>query len=68
MGDQIICDGLHSTLEQHPLLPQALGVPEEIKSEQPTLGCKVRAVQNKIIMTLFGFQEFLWKENVCAHF
>lgn len=60
---RILCDGSYSTLEQHPPAPQALGVPKEIKSEQPVLGCKVRVMQNKIIMTLLGFQEFLWKKT-----
>lgn len=61
---QIIYGGLHSALEQRPSTPQALGVPKEIKSEQPMLGCKVRAMQNKIIMTPFGFQELLGVGNV----
>lgn len=41
-------------------MPLALGVPEEIKSEQPVLGCKVKVMKNKIIIVLLGFQEFLW--------
>lgn len=47
-------------------MPLALGVPEEIKSEQPVLGCKVKVMKNKIIIALLGFQEFLWGVgNVC---
>lgn len=46
-------------------MPLALGVPEEIKSEQPVLGCKVKVMKNKIIIALLGFQEFLWGEKVC---
>lgn len=49
-------------------MPLALGVPEEIKSEQPVLGCKVKVMKNKIIIALLGFQEFLWGEKKCAHF
>lgn len=63
---RILCDGSHSSLEQHPPVPLALGVPEEIKSVQPVLGCKVKVMKNKIIIALLGFQEFLWGgEDVC---
>lgn len=60
---RILCDGSHSSLEQHPPVPLALGVPEEIKSVQPVLGCKVKVMKNKIIIALLGFQEFLWKKK-----